>query len=74
MSKEFERQLRLRQAYKRTFSTEDGQLVLDDLKARCGYENSVFNENPYVLACKEGGRAVLCYILEMMNVDKLFKR
>jgi len=74
MSSEYKRQMALRKAYKRLFNSEDGLKVMEDLKARLGYDKTVFNDNPYRAACNEGGRSALCYIIEQMDVDKLIQK
>tara|TARA_R110000796_G_scaffold246597_1_gene371456 strand:- start:672 stop:887 length:216 start_codon:yes stop_codon:yes gene_type:complete len=53
----------LRRAYLRTFGTEDGETVLKDLEARCGY-NSVSHvaSDPYETAFREGQRSVILAI------------
>lgn len=53
----------LRRAYLRTFGTEDGETVLKDLEARCGY-NSVSHvaNDPYETAFREGQRSVILAI------------
>ena len=47
----------LKLAYRRTFDTEEGARVLDDLKARFSFEASTFVPNdPHYSAFKEGQR------------------
>jgi len=57
----------LAQVYARVFDTDDGRLVLDDLRLRFGDRQSFVAESPHATSYHEGQRAVyllLCRQLE----------
>jgi hypothetical protein len=60
----------LKLAYRRTFNTDDGEIVLSDLKARFGFETTTFSDNPYETAFNEGQRATLLLIVRMLADEK----
>ncbi len=58
--------------YQRVFTTDDGQLVLQDLKGRCWYDRSTAAFVPevvetYAMIYREGMRAVLLTILTQLE-------
>lgn len=58
------------QNYKDTFSTIHGKKVLRDLMRHSGMMGTNFSpESAYVTAFNEGGRSVVCYILQKLNTD-----
>lgn len=57
----------LKLKYRRTFNTEDGEQVLDDLKRRFGFEATTFSGDPYQTAFNEGQRAALLLIVRMLS-------
>ena len=60
----------LKLAYRRTFNTDDGGTVLNDLKSRFGYEATTFTDNPYETAFNEGQRAAVLLIVRMLTEEK----
>jgi hypothetical protein len=60
----------LKLAYRRVFNTDDGEIVLSDLKARFGFETTTFSDNPYETAFNEGQRATLLLIVRMLADEK----
>lgn len=54
-------------AYKRVFSTHEGQLILQDLIEQHGVLHSVFDQNPSVMALREGERNVVLRILSLID-------
>lgn len=54
--------------YKTTFGSESGQLVLEDLKKRCGFETTSFTKgDSHDTAFREGQRSVVLFINNMLN-------
>ena len=60
----------LKLTYRRTFNTDDGKKVLQDLKSRFGYETTTFSGNPYETAFNEGQRAAVLLIVRMLAKGK----
>jgi len=63
-------QIRRTKAYQAVFETDNGKLVLEDLKSFCGFENcSVCEQNPNSLQThfNEGKRRVFLRILSQIN-------
>ena len=60
----------LKLTYRRTFNTDDGEKVLQDLKSRFGYETTTFSGNPYETAFNEGQRAAVLLIVRMLTEGK----
>ena len=60
----------LKLAYRRTFNTDDGEIVLSDLKARFGFETTTYSDNPYNSAFNEGQRAAVLLIVRMLTEGK----
>ena len=56
----------IREAYKMTFESEDGQRVLDDLKKRFHIHGSVFSTEATDTAYREGQRTVVLFIQSML--------
>ena len=56
--------------YRRTFKTDDGQVVLEDLKKRFAFETTTFSDNPYQSAFNEGQRAAVLLIVRMLAEGK----
>jgi hypothetical protein len=52
-----------------TFSTQEGERVLADLQSAY-YHRSSFSRDPYETAFKEGQRAVIVRILNLLKEDK----
>lgn len=63
--------LRLQQAYRKLFSGEDGRIVLDDLAAKFYIHRSTVDIgcDSVCLACREGQRGAVLYILEWLELD-----
>lgn len=56
--------------YRRTFNTDDGQVVLEDLKKRFAFETTTFSDNPYQSAFNEGQRSAVLSIVRMLTEGK----
>ena len=60
----------LKLAYRRTFKTEDGEQVLQDLKARFSFEASTFVPgDPHMSAFREGQRDAVLLIVRMLSEE-----
>lgn len=61
------------QAYKSTFNSQEGQLVLKDLMKACHFNSSTYDKDPYETHFNEGARSVVLRILKTTNtnMDKL---
>jgi len=57
-------------AYKRTFSTKDGQRVLEDLKEVFHMFESTFRGTTDGIAYSEGQRTVVLYILDKIKTEE----
>jgi len=51
-------------AYRDFLSTEQGELILEDLKNACHYNTTTMAETPYLTAFNEGRRSVVMQIIE----------
>lgn len=60
----------LKLSYRRTFNNDDGEVVLNDLKARFGFEKTTFSGDPYETAFNEGQRAAVLLIVRMLSEGK----
>lgn len=61
----------LKLAYRRTFNTDDGQKVLDDLMKRFSFGATTFvSGDPYASAFNEGQRAAVLLITRMLSEEK----
>ena len=60
----------LKLSYRRTFNTDDGEIVLSDLKTRFGFETTTYSDNPYESAFNEGQRAAVLLIVRMLSEGK----
>lgn len=57
-------------AYKQVFATQEGQIVLQDLLRRFGYNrHSLFDKDAMLMASREGARAVLIHMGNMIDAD-----
>lgn len=64
----------LKLAYRRTFKTEDGEQVLQDLKARFSFEASTFVPgDPHMSAFREGQRDAVLLIVRMLSEEGKLK-
>ena len=63
----------LYQAYRRVFSTEDGQKILKDLMRSCHYNGSSVGQDVYETYYNEGERAVVLRILKTskMTIEEI---
>lgn len=62
-------QAALAQAYRQTFATEQGRLVLADVLRRAGLMQSSFATDPHLTAFREGRRRLALEIVEAINRD-----
>tara|TARA_R110000787_G_scaffold104653_3_gene211937 strand:+ start:6368 stop:6622 length:255 start_codon:yes stop_codon:yes gene_type:complete len=62
---------RLVDATKEIFETPAGEIVLDQLKAKSGFNVSNFTNDALEMAFREGQRSVVLYILNLMSEEKL---
>ena len=60
----------LKLSYRRTFNSDDGEIVLSDLKTRFGFETTTYSDNPYESAFNEGQRAAVLLIVRMLTEGK----
>lgn len=60
----------LKLAYRRTFNSDEGAVVLSDLKTRFGFETTTYSDNPYESAFNEGQRAAVLLIVRMLTEGK----
>lgn len=56
-------------AYKKVFESPEGQLVLHDLMRKHGVVGGTFQENANLMYFKEGERAVVFQIMQVIGVD-----
>jgi len=61
---------RLNGAYKRTFDTPDGQIVLDHLVTTFAQRSSIVPGDPYATHAREGGREVVLLIQSKIRSAK----
>ncbi len=55
--------------YKKVFGNEDGKKILEDLENAAGYHRSNFNTDPHEMAFREGGRAFVVRIKQLIETD-----
>ncbi len=69
--KRLEKAMAVNNAYKRTFATDEGQIVLEDLMLATGVisGSSFAPGDPYQTAFNEGRREVVNRIIESINID-----
>ena len=60
----------LKLSYRRTFNTDDGEIVLSYLKTRFGFETTTYSDNTYESAFNEGQRAAVLLIVRMLTEGK----
>lgn len=61
----------LKLSYRRTFNTDDGVVVLDDLKKRFSFETTTFvSGDPHQSAFQEGQRAAVLLIVRMLSEEQ----
>jgi len=61
----------LKLAYRRTFNTPDGKIVLDDLQKRFSFGATTFvSGDPHASAFNEGQRAAVLLIARMLSEEK----
>ena len=61
--------IRIKSAYKKTFGTEEGQIVLMDLMQSLGAMSTTFDKDPYVSAFNEGKREAVLSIIHTIEMD-----
>lgn len=60
----------LKLSYRRTFNTDDGAVVLEDLKKRFSFETTTFvSGDPHQSAFQEGQRAAVLLIARMLSEE-----
>jgi|TARA_R110000824_G_scaffold94941_2_gene228694 hypothetical protein len=68
MDNDFEKDLKeFKKLYQITFDTEEGKLVIADLKLAYYHRGSFIKNDPYETAYREGQRSVLIRILNFME-------
>ena len=61
----------LRNNYRRTFDTQDAQMVLEHLKVCFGFYNTTHVKgDPYDTAFFEGQRSVILHLMKMLEEQK----
>jgi hypothetical protein len=61
----------LKLAYRRTFNTDDGKQVLDDLMKRFSFNATTFvSGDPHTSSFNEGQRAAVLLIVRMLSEEK----
>ena len=66
---------RVANLYKTVFATEEGQLVLEDLRNRCFIKiPTPTEESPYTTYFNEGKRSVVLHIESQINYEKSQER
>jgi len=66
---------KLQQAYSKTFSSEEGQIVLEDLKKHCFVNAPTYVPmDPCGTHMNEGARSVLLHIQTRMKMDSFIKK
>lgn len=69
-SREIEKQLtENQQLYQRVFNTNDGKLVLADLKKRCFIDHTTYDDNHGRMSFSEGRRSIYVHITNILNKD-----
>ena len=66
-----ESQQRLTDAAKEIFNMPAGEIVLDQLKQKSGFNLSNFRSDPLEMAYREGQRSVVLYILDLLTDKKV---
>ena len=57
------------QLYHRVFDTNDGKLVLEDLKKRCFINHTTYNDSHGQMSFNEGRRSIYVHIINLLNKD-----
>ena len=58
-----------REDYKKTFATEEGKRVLQDLERVCMFRATTFSKDAMTMAFQEGLRTVYLHITTLMEMD-----
>ena len=66
-----ESQQRLTDAAKEIFNMPAGEIVLDQLKQKSGFNLSNFSSDALEMAYREGQRSVVLYILDLLTDKKV---
>jgi hypothetical protein len=70
MEKQLKEALKVNIAYKKTFSTDEGKMVLMDLVKSSGMMASSFVANdPYATAFNEGARSIVVRLIDTIQID-----
>jgi hypothetical protein len=67
--KEAEKQLQLILKYQRTFESEEGKAVLENLCKRAYIFDSTFDPNPNMQSFREGQRAIVLEIFKTLGIN-----
>lgn len=59
----------LRKVYRDVFESDNGKIILKDLKNRCHINSSTYSEKTNETFFLEGQRRVALYILDMLRED-----
>ena len=59
----------LKANYKLVFSSEEGQIVMNDLQRRCNLFAPVFSENTHEMAFKDGQRWAALFLINMLSEE-----
>jgi hypothetical protein len=69
ISKKQEASIKLIKQAQNTFSTKDGEAVLQYLLKDLGFFTSTYSENTHVMSYNEGRRSVAIQLIKMMRTD-----
>ncbi len=61
----------LKSSYKKCFESEDGKVVLEDLKKECFVKHTTFTGEAIQTVYNEGIRSNFLYIQEMMDMSNI---
>ena len=70
MASEDDKLKQLKQDYKNTFSTKEGDAVIADLKSAYYHRGSYSKNDPHETSYREGQRSVIVRIINLMKEDK----
>jgi hypothetical protein len=68
-AEELQQLARVKEAYEKVFSTEEGKIILNDLGKKCMEELGIYisDENKYIY--NEGRRSIFMYLLDNIKLD-----
>jgi|TARA_R100000234_G_scaffold31590_1_gene18587 hypothetical protein len=70
MASEEDKLKALKQDYKLTFATKEGEAVIADLKSAYYHRGSYSKNDPHETSYREGQRSVIIRMLNLMKEDK----